>query len=91
MHITSVTKSHLHEAFHCQPVPFEDIQDDEVLCNHGESTFLIWPDENSKKRVVEIQVGILESTINLLMFSHGALVLSCLKPTLVNYHWGPKT
>ena len=65
---------------------FEDIQDDEVLANHGEATFLIWPAENSN-RVVEMQVGIRKHHKSL-MLSHGASpVLLCLKPLAINYHF----
>ena len=57
VHITAVTKTHLHGAFCCQPVAFKDIAEDEVLASHGGPTFLIWPAENSA--TVDIQVAAL--------------------------------
>ena len=77
MHITAVTKTHLHEAFCCQPVAFKDIAEDEVLSNHGGPTFLIWPAENSPTtvdiQVVALGVKMIRKPINQIVYDPNPL------------------
>ena len=51
--MTESTKEYLADYFNCDPVPYKDVETDEVIGNCGLQTFLIWPEHNeyNKKEV----------------------------------------
>ena len=50
VHVTESTKEYLADYFNCDPVPYKDVETDEVIGNCGLQTFLIWPEHNEYNR-----------------------------------------